>query len=49
LAGIRRELRTMWRVDWGQGTTVKTRSRTVYQFWPVGAGQEGLELGEIEF
>ena len=49
LAGIRRELRTMWRVDWGQGTTAKTRSRTVYQFWPTGAGQEGLELGEITF
>jgi hypothetical protein len=42
LASIRRELRSLWRVEWGRGTTAKTRARNVYQFWPKDGGQQEL-------
>lgn len=53
LASIRRELGTLWKVEWGKGTTTKTLHRNVYQFWPRGSGQLELpdsspvEKGEI--
>jgi hypothetical protein len=34
LAGIRRELRAFYNVEWGRGTEKANFNRKVYQFWP---------------
>ena len=36
LAGLRRDLRHLYRVEWGKSTRRETRGTTAYRFWPLG-------------
>lgn len=44
LSSIKRDLRALFDVWWGKGTTRETHNRAAYCFWPEGQGPDGGEM-----